>query len=119
MTFAINGQASPPSPPTDRIAGDEARHQRLAAEAGTLGGIPAVAFYRTLTIRQLEKVTWDLIPEHDDEAIAARDPHALRRLQLWHAAWVALEEKERRRDQRRHAREARTPGGATAIGDRR
>lgn len=100
----------------DHLAAEEARHRRLAAAAPPVGGVPAVDFYRTLTIRRLEGVTWDLTPDDDDEAIVERDPLALRRLRLWHAAWVALEEKERRRDRRRGAREARTLAPLATIG---
>ncbi|MDP9362900.1 MAG: hypothetical protein M3Q10_01495 [Chloroflexota bacterium] len=99
-----------------RVAADDERHRRLAGEAGAVGGVPAVDFYRGLTIPQLEKVTWDLSPSDDDEAIADGEPRTARRLRLWHAAWVALEGKYARRDRRRAAREARTMPAPAAVG---
>ena len=103
--MSASQQAYPVASPPDALADEEARHRRLAAEATPINNLPAVAYFFTLSIRELETTVWDLSPAIDDEAASASDPQALRRLRRWHAAWVALEQKEREREEHRRRRE--------------
>lgn len=77
---------------------DELR--RLAAEAPTIVGLPAVAYYLTKSNRELAGIVAQLTPDSDDLSDANLSPSEQRRLRLWAAARLAFEEQTRQRDER-------------------
>lgn len=99
----------------DRLPADQAKaaeenqrredqcHRQLAAEAGAIDGMPRVAYFLTCSIADLYRVIDRSTPDPDDDPCGSDDltPDGWRRLRVWHAAWLALETKERERENRR------------------